>query len=112
MSPDRIVLGDSIRYYLENKQVTEAQYRAVHPLPASCGGAPGGTPTTGWPILSDALAVHPEQIEEAKKDAAMRGIDVDFVPEDGRAVLRDRDHRRRMLRAYGFHDRDGGYGDG
>lgn len=59
---------------------------------------------------SVALAVHPSQVREAVEDAQKKGVPTDFTP-DGRPVFRDRDHRKRYHQAYGFFDRDAGYGD-
>lgn len=69
--------------------------------PAASRNAPG---QVGWPIVSDALGVHHDQVAEAIADAAKRGVPTEFRS-DGRAVLRDRGHRRDYLRAYGFIDR-------
>lgn len=63
------------------------------------------------PLLSDALAVHPSQVKEAYEDSVKKGVPTEFLA-DGRAVLRSREHRRKYLKAYGFYDKDGGYGDG
>ncbi len=59
---------------------------------------------------SVALAVHPSQIGEATADARAKGVPTDFAP-DGSPILTDRDHRKRYMQAYGFFDRDAGYGD-
>ena len=59
---------------------------------------------------SVALAVHPSQVQEAAADAAAKGVPTDFAP-DGRPEFRDRKHRASYMRAYGFFDRDAGYGD-
>lgn len=66
--------------------------------------------TTGWPLHSDAMAVHPEQIGEARADAIKRGVKTDF-DSYGRPILTSRGHRRAYARAYGFFDRNGSYGD-
>lgn len=63
-----------------------------------------------WPILSDAVGVHPSQVKEAEAHAAKHGIPTEFTP-DGRAVLRDKHHRKRYCELIGFFDRNGGYGD-
>lgn len=78
--------------------------------PSVADGVPGGTPTKGWPIHSDALAVHPLDIAEAQADAKAKGVPTQFTA-DGRVVLTDRAHRKRYLKAYGFRDNQGGYGD-
>ena len=64
----------------------------------------------GWPMLSDAMGVHPDQIPEAREHAARHGIPTDFAP-DGRAILRSCDHRKRYGELIGMYDRNGGYGD-
>jgi hypothetical protein len=63
-----------------------------------------------WPMKSEALAVHPKQIGAAVEDARKKGVSVDFT-KDGRVIFRDRNHRAEYLRAYGYFDRDAGYGD-
>lgn len=64
-----------------------------------------------WPYLSDALGVNPRQVEAAAKAAEEAGVPTNFHP-DGRAELRTRGHRRRLMKALGMRDRDAGYGDG
>lgn len=102
--------GGRRRFYLDGKEVTEAEFDLAFP-PQKITGPFMGPAASGWPILSEALAVHPSQVAEAQESARARGVPTQFLP-DGRAVLRDRDHRRRYLKAYGFFDRNGGYGDG
>jgi hypothetical protein len=89
--------------------VSQEQFWKIFPPVESQGEAMG---LIGWtPIVSDALAVHPDQVEEATQDAIAKGVPTEFLP-DGRPILTSRSHRRDYLRAYGFHDRNGGYGDG
>lgn len=64
----------------------------------------------GWPMLDDAAGVHPSQIQENVEYMRKAGVPTDFHP-DGRIVWRDRAHRKAGLKALGFHDRNGGYGD-
>jgi len=54
------------------------------------------------PVLSDALAVHPEQV--AQHRAAHPDIP---ILDDGRVVLKSHRDRQRILKKLGFHDRDG-----
>jgi len=67
---------------------------------------------TTWskPVLSDAMGVHPNQIQGCVEDARKRGIEIEFAP-DGRQVFRSRKARKEYCRSEGFHDNDGGYGD-
>lgn len=54
------------------------------------------------PILSDALGVHPSQINEAKSHFPHH----EFTPE-GQLILRSHAHRNRVMKELGFHDNDG-----
>ena len=67
-------------------------------------------PTKGWPLRCDATGVHPKQIAETQAELAKHGISCDFTP-DGRPEYRNRGHRKKCLKARGFVDRNGGYGD-
>ena len=108
---DRIeIKGGATRYYLGTREVTEGEYRAVYPLPSMDGQVYQPNRFSGWPILSDALGVHPLDVAQAEADAKAKGVQTEFLA-DGRAVLTDRAHRKKYLKAYGFHDRKGGYGD-
>lgn len=57
-----------------------------------------------WPIHSDALAYHPNQVNRALKEHI--GADIDG---DGRPILTDPQHRRRVLKAVGAVDKSGYY---
>lgn len=61
-------------------------------------------------LASEAAAVHPDQIREAKKYLERKGIKTEFTP-DGRPVFRSRPHRKAHLEAFHLYDKDGGYGD-
>lgn len=63
-----------------------------------------------WPMYSDAMGVHPQQVDEFHKDSVRRGVPTEFT-RDGRAIFESASHRKRYCREYGFHDRNGGYGD-
>ena len=62
------------------------------------------------PKYSDAMAVHPDQVPEAIADAKKKGVPTDFLA-DGRPIFVSRAHQKRYIRAYGFYNKDGGYGD-
>lgn len=59
----------------------------------------------GWPMSSDALAVHPDQVAEFSEDSRKRGVPTDFAP-DGRCILTSKAHKDRYMRAYGYHDKN------
>jgi len=71
---------------------------------------PVGHTPGAWPMKSVGLGVTPDQVKQAEKEYAEHGVPTSFTP-DGRAILRDRGHRNAVLRARGYHDKDGGYGD-
>lgn len=102
-----VIRGD--RYYIDGREVTKAEFDIAFPDQPLRHDALVGT---AWsrPIVSDALAVHPRQVQEAMASAAAKGVPTEFLP-DGRPILRDRAHRKAYLKAYNFHDRNGGYGD-
>lgn len=62
----------------------------------------------GWPMRCEASAISPDQIPEMREWNAKRGISVDY-DRLGRPEFRDRTHRSKCLKAWGYHDRDGGY---
>lgn len=74
------------------------------------GEPPGGTATTGWPMVSEALAVHPSQVQQANDRAKRHGLHTVYRP-DGMAVIPSRNERKRLLRLESMHDNCGGYGD-
>lgn len=96
-------------YWIDGKEVSEKEFdrrmdrvRVGHPIT-------GRAAKRGYPIKSVALAVHSTQVKEASEDAAKKGVPTEFT-RDGRPILRDASHRRRYLKAYGFHDRNSYYG--
>lgn len=105
----RIVYGTTTRYYVGDKEVTKAQFDKRFPAKEIEGGVGGHLPGC-WPMASTALAVHPSQIGEAHADATTKGVPTEFT-KSGQPIFTDRDHRRRYMKAYGYYDRDAGYGD-
>lgn len=82
--------------------------KTCHFKPCRCedlasGEAPGGTQTTGWPIRSKALAVHPKQVKAANVRNKQHGINVQYEA-NGTAVIPDRGERRKLLKLEGMHD--------
>ena len=97
-------------YLLDGKEVPAAEYFAHFPAAESFAGLIPDHHGAGWPMASDALAVHPDQIAEARESAQKRGVSTDFLP-DGRPVFTDPAHRLKYLKRYGFHARNS-YGTG
>lgn len=95
-------------YEIDGREVSEEEFRRRLP-PAPDGEGPSSLSSTP-PHLSEGLSVHPDQVQEAIEDAKRKGVPTEFRP-DGRPVMRSRAHQKAYLKAYGFHNRDGGFGD-
>jgi len=68
----------------------------------------------GWAtgVESSALGVHPNQVRRERAFDQKHGLgDVEYSKR-GNPTFRSRGQRRNYLRSRGFHDKDGGYGDG
>jgi len=63
-----------------------------------------------WPIISDAMAVDPRNINKARAILQQAGVNTEFTP-TGEPILRSAAHRKEHAQAMGFYDRNGGYGD-
>ena len=59
-----------------------------------------------WPIHSDALGVHPEQVPEFRDAAKKDGVPTDFTP-SGEPILNDMAHCRRYWKHRGVFDKAG-----
>ena len=97
-------------FFLGGCEVTETEYRSVYPKREAVGSHDVSSFVQFKPLASDAMAVHPKQVKEAREDAIKKGVPVDFL-EDGRPVFTSRKQRADYLKAYGFHDRDACYSD-
>lgn len=109
------IIGHGVgkRYILDGVEVDKETFDASFPdRPMAQDGecALSATP----PHLSDALAVHPNQVQEAMESAKRRGVPTDFIS-DGRPLFTSRAHQAAYLKAYRDIyprvNRDGGYGD-
>lgn len=99
-------------YFLNGKEVTKAAFDKEFPdKRIEPGEVAGGQQPSCWPMTSQGAAVHPDQIPEAMESARKKGVPTDFTP-TGEPIFTGREHRKRYLHAYGYHDKDGGYGDG
>lgn len=93
----RIIYGKPKRYFIGDKEVTEEFFLECFPSKLLCHGRPPAGPAlTGWPIVSDALAVHPLDVAKAAESARRHGVPTDFTPQ-GQPILRDRQHRKAYL---------------
>jgi hypothetical protein len=101
----------SVKYLVNGREVSREEFTAGSKLgEVLAGNVPSSPHAAGWPILSDALGVHPSQIAEAMAANRKAGVPTEYT-KDGRAVVTDPGHRKRLARSLGIHDRNGGYGD-
>lgn len=101
----------SCTYLLEGRGVTQAEFEAAFPPKADFLSESAMTQSaSAWPMLSEAMAVHPRQVEEATARNRKHGVAVDYTS-DGRAILADRGQRRDLMRLERCHDNHGCYGD-
>lgn len=108
----RIVYSNPPRFYIGDVEVTEAEFRH-HKLPKRKWTKPAPAYTQrpeNWPMASEALGCAEDQIAHFTEDAKKRGIPTQFTP-DGRPIFTSPGHRRDYLRAYGYHDKNGGYSE-
>jgi hypothetical protein len=65
---------------------------------------------SGWPVISDAMAVFPDQVPAERAEAYRRGVPTEFTPK-GQPIFASAGHRAAYCRAMGAVDRNGGYRD-
>ncbi len=65
----------------------------------------GETPGAGhcWPLKCEALAVHPDQVQEFNDRNKAHGVNVTYDPKTGIAIVPDAAAYKRLRRVSGFH---------
>lgn len=99
------------RYYMKDERVPDRIKCECGKMASRVWLSPGTAPLTGWPLYCESVGVMPDQIPEARRADTVNGVPCDFTP-DGRRIFNDRAHMRDWMKANGYHNRDGGYGDG
>jgi hypothetical protein len=95
------------RYFIDGLEVTEDGFREVFKsdgAPQFADAIHGANP---W--VSDALGVHPKQIEEAKARNKKHGLNIDYTP-DGRPICTDSGQRRLLCKIEGVRQKNSYYG--
>jgi hypothetical protein len=103
-------------YEVNGRRVTKAQYEKAAPKKlglAGRGKVKGvqahhliGQHPAGWPFASDALGVHPQQIELAKKRDRDRGAPPTEYTKIGQPIMQSPSHMRAFLKAHKYHHRN------
>jgi hypothetical protein len=97
-----VIEGDERVIYLDKRRLIRDYYREKHELK---------TFPSNWPQNCQTLGVLPNQVEEAESHARDLGVPTQYDRETGACIFRDREHRRKFLKANKWRDRDGGYSD-
>jgi len=112
---DKFVWTFYVLFGKRRKRVAEAEYRRVMARladPRKNLAAPrrrgkrtvklsDGTTTqvsTGWPLKSEALAVHPSQVAEMNERNRRNGVNVEYCPKWGTAIIPDEGAYKRLRR--------------
>jgi hypothetical protein len=66
---------------------------------------PGGLQPKGWPLVSTAMGVHPDQIPEAQTRAKRHGINVTYG-RDGNVTIPDAGERKKLMKLDRLIDKD------
>ncbi len=97
-------------YYVNGAVVTKEEFDGL--LPTRPLGVPMAAHLPAcWPLVSEALAVHPDQVTEANVRNKKHGVSARYEAGTGLCVIPDRDDRSKLLKLEGFHDKQAGYGD-
>lgn len=116
MAVGRVVYGRVPHYFLDGKPVSKAEYDRAFPSKIKevleSGQVADGHRPGCWPMVSDALAVHPTQIGEAHDRARRAGVPTEFTGQ-GQPIFTSQVHRRDYARKVEGRvvDRNACYGD-
>lgn len=102
------------RYFLDGKEVKQAEYDAAFPSHPIKDIAPQVLMETSgaWPRLSDAWGVGAGQKTKAEEVYAKLGVPTEMVSDGAggfSAKILNNEHQRKLLKATGMHNLDGGY---
>lgn len=76
----------------------------------SPGGPTRNVAGAGWPMISEAAAINPEDVPREQARLKKRGIYTEYTP-TGEPIFRSPSHRKAYCEAVGLYDRNGGYSD-
>ncbi len=90
--------------------------RTCHFRPCRCEDLASGCPPMGysggtWPMKSEGMAVHPEQIQEALDRNKKHGITGVTYDRNGTAIIGSPREKAKLMKLEGVVDKNGGYGD-
>lgn len=83
------------------KTIEENGMSGARSFAAECKSVPS---TTGWPLECVASGVHAEDRGKLEKEFTKLGVPT-RVSADGNPIYTDKNHRKKALKARGFHDK-------
>lgn len=98
----------TLHYFLNGEEVTEAEYRKA--IPEQEGVPLFATAVNdAKPWMSDSMAIHPSQIEQAKARNKRHGLNIEYA-KDGRPICTDSGQRRKLMKIEGVRQKNSYYG--
>lgn len=105
--------GGKSAYFVDGVRVTKAAfYRTFRPRKTVASAFAKAALLRGrtYPMVTEALGVHPEQVAEANARNKAHGVNVTY-DEDGRGHIPDAAERKKLLRLEKVHGNNSYYGD-
>jgi hypothetical protein len=113
MARGTVIYGKKIRYFIDQVECTREEFdERFPPKPIEVPNALMET-SKAWPRLSDSWGVGKGQKEKAEETMRKLGVPTEYVPDGSggySAKILNNEHQRKLLKATGMHNNDGGYG--
>jgi len=106
----RIVFGKETTYFVNDKEITKEEYEKEFPPKSleEIGPCDGHRPGI-WPMYSEALAVHPDQVDEANERARKCGIGARYQKGTGVCEIDSDGDKVKLVNLEGFVNKQAGY---
>lgn len=103
----RGVMGETKAYFLGDREVTKEEFDAAFP-PKELG-VPDGHRCNLYPYVSEAFAVHPDQVDAANERARKAGIGARYEKGTGMCMIDSDGDKVKLAKLEGFVNRQAGY---
>lgn len=89
-------------HFLDGVEVTREEFLDAFPDKVGC---PSTISSKGWPMRSEALAVHPDQVDEANARNRRRGLASEYEKGTGVCVIPTPREKKKLVKLEGFVDK-------